>query len=134
MDIESKLFDLYKDKAISVINSQLAFIAAYILALFGASIGGIEKEYFIKLVAMAIFVGISYYSYCDLKYREYRRNYINILVLSSLSKISEDKKIQELISMISNESYISEKNIGVSIDDLVSRGILKIETTVRHRK
>jgi hypothetical protein len=128
MEIDNKLFNLYKEKAINVVNSQLTFVATYILILFSILLGGLEKEYFIEIVAMTIFIGVAYYTFCDLKYREYRRNYINILVLSSIKDISKPKKKKELISILSNKLYISKKCIEISIDDLVNRELLSIST------
>lgn len=118
------MFDLFKDKAISVLSSQLALLATYITIFVVAMIGAYEKDYFTELSAIILFVGVALFLLFDLKYREYRRNYINVLVLCSIRGIKKAATKEELVTILSRKLLFEEEDIEISIDDLVERGIL----------
>lgn len=124
MEIESKMFDLFKDKAMSVLSSQLALLATYLTIFVVAMIGAYEKDYFNELSAIILFAGIAFFLFFDLKYREYRRNYINIIVLCSIREINKEATKKELMTILSRRLLIDEEDIEISIDDLVERGLL----------
>lgn len=118
MDVDQELFKLYKDKALLWSSKSYIFISTLLIAFMGIVVPSILPFFSadtkinmdlinsIKYLLLAIvIVMIFMWYYNEAKYREYRKNYMTIIIsylidaeLSKGSEINVDKVAKEIVS------------------------------------